>query len=392
MDVDEELEVAIIGGGICGLATALALHRKGVRSVVLERSDSLRATGGGIGILTNGWRALDQLGVGSKLRPTSLPLQSVRDVTLGSSSSKERKTLVSDGEARCLKRSDLVKALADELPQSIVRFGCNIVSLKLDTLSSYPILHLQTGSTIRARVLIGCDGANSVVADFLELKPKKVFTSCAVRAFTEYPNGHGLAPEFVRLRKGQILSGRVPVDNKLVFWFVSHQHYPKESRVVKDPELIRELALEKINGFPTETVEMIRNCDLSTISLTQLRYCAPWDILLSTFRKGTVTVAGDAMHAMGPFIGQGGSAAIEDAVVLARCLAGRLNSIQKVGEAMDEYVKERRMRLFKMSTQTYLFGLLLENSSMLVKLIVLALFVVLFRDPIAHTRYDCGQL
>ncbi|KAF5734611.1 hypothetical protein HS088_TW15G00103 [Tripterygium wilfordii] len=64
-------------------------------------------------------------------------------------------------------------------------------------------------------------------------------------------------------------------------------------------------------------------------------------ILLSSIRKGrTVTVAGDAMHVMGPFIGQGGSAAIEDAIVLARCLAGRSHSMQKVGEAMDEYVRE----------------------------------------------------
>lgn len=52
------------------------------------------------------------------------------------------------------------------------------------------------------------------------------------------------------------------------------------------------------------------------------------------------------MHVMAPFIGQGGSAGIEDAVVLTRCLArNNMQQYEKIGEALDEYVKERRTRL-----------------------------------------------
>ncbi|MFS7965366.1 putative 3-hydroxybenzoate 6-monooxygenase [Helianthus anomalus] len=73
MDDDE---VVIIGAGICGLATALALHRKGIKSVVMERSESLRnVTGAAIGIQPNGWRALDQLGVSENLRNTAVRLR-----------------------------------------------------------------------------------------------------------------------------------------------------------------------------------------------------------------------------------------------------------------------------------------------------------------------------
>lgn len=46
-------------------------YRKGLKSVVLERSDSLRSTGAAIGVLANGWRALEELGVASKLRMTA---------------------------------------------------------------------------------------------------------------------------------------------------------------------------------------------------------------------------------------------------------------------------------------------------------------------------------
>ncbi|KAM0007936.1 putative 3-hydroxybenzoate 6-monooxygenase [Helianthus debilis subsp. tardiflorus] len=69
-------EVVIIGAGICGLATALALHKKGIKSLVMERAESLRnVTGAAIGIRPNGWRALDQLGVAETLRRTAIPLQ-----------------------------------------------------------------------------------------------------------------------------------------------------------------------------------------------------------------------------------------------------------------------------------------------------------------------------
>lgn len=176
------------------------------------------------------------------------------------------------------------------------------------------------------------------------------------------------------------------------------------SNVWTDPELIRQLALESVKGFPTEMIEMIDGSDLNSLSLTHMRYRAPWDILFGKFRKGNVTVAGDAMHVMGPFLGQGGSAGVEDSIVLARCLASTLQEVnlengdrsmrvQKVGEALDAYAKERRMRLVWLSTQTYLMGtFLLGSSSLVVKLGVIIALVALFRDPIGHSRYNCGRL
>ncbi|THG04539.1 hypothetical protein TEA_028902 [Camellia sinensis var. sinensis] len=170
----------------------------------------------------------------------------------------------------------------------------------------------------KRKVFIGCDGANSVVADFLELKPPKAFPLSAVR-------------------------GRVPIDDKSVNWMVGQQSTPK------------------------------------------------------------VTVAGDAMHVMGPFLRQGGSAGLEDAIVLARCLYQKLSEVRqiqsrsqmmmhKVAEGMDQYVKEQRMRVVRLSMQTYLTGLLVGPSSMLVKLASIVLMVIFFRNQNDHTTYDCGLL
>lgn len=80
MTTSEEIDILIVGGGICGLATALALHRKGIGSIVLERSETIRATGAAIGVLANGWRALHQLGLDSALRSTAIPFQRALDI------------------------------------------------------------------------------------------------------------------------------------------------------------------------------------------------------------------------------------------------------------------------------------------------------------------------
>ncbi|CAI0468818.1 unnamed protein product [Linum tenue] len=64
----QEEKVVIVGAGIAGLATSLALHRLGIKSLVLESAASLRITGFALGTWTNAWRALDALGLGDGLR------------------------------------------------------------------------------------------------------------------------------------------------------------------------------------------------------------------------------------------------------------------------------------------------------------------------------------
>ncbi|KAF8007607.1 hypothetical protein BT93_K1572 [Corymbia citriodora subsp. variegata] len=393
----ERRDIVIVGGGICGLATALALHRKGISSLVLERSDALRATGMAIGIQTNGWRALDQLGVGLKLRQTSLPLKGFRDVSISNTTLKE--VPVGLGEARCLRRSVLLEALAGDLPSETIRFGSQLLAIEMDPRTSYPILRLHDGSVIKAKVVIGCDGVNSEVADFLDLRPPRSSPTCNVRGFTVYPDGHGYPNDFVMISYNRVFLGRIPLDEKSVYWFIARPWTHQDSAISKNSDLIKRSTVESMAGFPAEILEMIENSKPDSLSLTGTRYRAPWDVLFGSFRKGTVTVAGDAMHAMGPFLGQGGSAALEDTIVLARCLAPHMTSLdhgelskERIGGALDSYISERRMRLVRLSTKTYTIGSLLESTSLVVKLICILVIISFFRDRLGHTRYDCGRL
>lgn len=160
------------------------------------------------------------------------------------------------------------------------------------------------------------------------------------------------------------------------------------------------MALGSVRDFSEEWKDMVKKCDIDSLYISRLRYRAPWDVLSVNFQRGTVTVAGDSMHLMGPFLGQGCSAALEDGVVLARCLWRKLGqdgmdnvcSRKRIEEAIDDYVRERRGRLMGLSTQTYLTGRLIEASSPVTKILLVVLLMILFRDQIGHTRYDCGRL
>ncbi|CAA0395389.1 unnamed protein product [Arabidopsis thaliana] len=402
----EELDIVIVGGGIAGLATSLALHRKGIKSVVLERSESVRSEGAAFGIQTNGWLALQQLGVADKLRLKSLPIHQIRDVLI-EKGIKRRESVgpASYGEVRGVLRNDLVRALAHALPLGTLRLGCHILSVKLDETKSFPIVHVKNGEAIKAKVLIGCDGSNSVVSRFLGLNPTKDLGSRAIRGFTNYPDDHGFRQEFIRIKMDNVVSGRLPITHKLVFWFVVLRNCPQDSNFLKNQEDIARLALASVREFSEEWKEMVKNCDMDSLYINRLRYRAPWDVLSGKFRRGTVTVAGDSMHLMGPFLGQGCSAALEDGVVLARCLWRKLNlgqdgiinvssfsSRMQIEEAIDEYIRERRGRLVGLSTQTYLTGSLIAASSPVRKLLLVVMLMILFRDQIGHTRYDCGSL
>ncbi|KAK1287511.1 hypothetical protein QJS10_CPB19g00311 [Acorus calamus] len=176
-----------------------------------------------------------------------------------------------------------------------------------------------------------------------------------------------------------------------------------DSIVEKDYTLLRDLTVDMMEGFPSHVIDMVRRVDLDSLSLTSVRYRPPWDLALGTFRRGTTIVAGDAMHVIAPFIGQGGSAAIEDAIVLARGLAcafcgrdgGDWDQMMKirVERAMDEYLRERKLRLVRLSMQTYLLGLMFEVPSKVVKLVIIFTLLVFFGlNSLGHAQYDCGPL
>nr|CAB3446925.1 unnamed protein product [Digitaria exilis] len=385
--------IVIVGGGICGLATALALHRKGIASLVLEKSRVLRAEGAGIGIQANGWRTLEQLGVAAELRKTAdLITTEARVPGIGIQT-----------EFRCLNRKYLIEALAKELPAGAIRFGCRITAVHADTDGHGAVLTMADGTTMKAKVLIGCDGGtNSVVARYLGLPPIRTIPRPVLRGFTSYPHGHPFETEFLRLRVGDFFIGRLTITDNLVHFFITMAK-PVTDAWLKNSDLrvVRDHMLKVMEDqqCPAEIIEVVRQSDPESLNLVRdFWYRPPWEVALRGFQKGAVTVAGDSMHAMGPFIGQGGSAGLEDAVVLARSLARAVGGAaageeKMIGEAIGAYVRERRLRLTLLSLESFIMGVLLVRSpSPVVKLACVAVLVLLGSRSLRHANFDCGRL
>lgn len=173
----------------------------------------------------------------------------------------------------------------------------------------------------------------------------------------------------------------------------------------KDLNCIKTIAVNSVRELPSETSEIVKHCDLDSLSIHCIWYRHPWHLCTGKLSNGTMTVAGDAMHVMGPFLGQGGSAGLEDAIVLARCLTQAMpsslenssschsNLHKRIDAAYHSYIKERRLRVIRLSTQSYLTGLIITTKSWIVRAICVALLMALFGgNALSHTRFNCGLL
>ncbi|XP_040376554.1 monooxygenase 1-like [Oryza brachyantha] len=389
-------------------------RRKGMGSLVVERAESLRVGGVALNLHANGWRALEELGVADDLRRTATLITSSRIVRR-----RHNQTSVSSArkENRCLRRKDVVEALAKNVTAGTIRYGCQVVAIHQDPATNGALLTTADGKTIKAKVVVGCDGWNSVVVRHVGLAAPSQYARFIVLGFASYPEGHPFGPEFMQVIRDDFTVGVVPVDGNLVHFFASRAARGDTCAgagaddVKSEEAAARAYVLEKVEEFPAggEVAEMVsrRRFDPATSwTLTKVWYRPPWQVALGRFRRGAVTVAGDAMHAMGPFIGQGGAAALEDAVVLARSLSSRAawlgggdhkqqphdDDDDDVGAAIDGYVAERRLRLTKLSLHSFAIGTLLTTRSLVVKLLCVAVQALLGGDSRPDENYDCGRL
>jgi len=321
-------EIAIIGGGIGGLAAAAFLRRAGLRATVYEQAGRLGEVGAGVVVAPNAARLLRVLGVLGALAERAVPLEvgwEFRRWQDGQVLSAE------DLATRCARlygertytahRADLLKAISRAVPDEDVRLGKRCVGLDWAGLGSdggSHLLRFDDGDTARADVVIGADGIHSMVrAALTEPAPATYSGLCAFRALVPA----GQAPAFAR-RPAQTLW--LGPGHHLV-------HYP-----VSGGRLVNLVAFAPAGGYTTESwtatatvEELLAEFDGWDRRLTDLIRAAGtpgrWALLdrtpLTWWSRGTVTLLGDAAHPMFPFFGQGAAQAIEDAAVLARCLA-----------------------------------------------------------------------
>ncbi|KAF3440519.1 hypothetical protein FNV43_RR18803 [Rhamnella rubrinervis] len=399
-------DVVIVGAGVAGLATALALKRTGVEALVLERGEELRTTGSALTLMPNAWVALDALGVSHKLTSIYAPLQRVCVTNVDTGVIQEvnlpRINGAAGGELRTVHRKALLKTLAEELPHNSIRFSSKLTAIETQTHegSSIAVIHMQDGTIIKAKVLIGCDGVHSVVGRWLGLGEVVDSGRVAVRVLSVHPQGHGLKTETQQFLTSGVRAGFVPLDDKHTYWFLVCPSPSNGTELETDPKKIQREILEKhAKNFPQIFKDIVELSDLSTLSWAPLMFRYPWQVWFGNLNKENVTVAGDAMHPMTPDLGQGGCTALEDAVVLGRHIGtsfiqnGGLIEPKEIPKVLSNYVEERRWRVSSLILGSYLSGWVQQRNSVVIKFLRDVVFYRFFgRIAGGAVHYNCGKL
>ena len=178
-----------------------------------------------------------------------------------------------------------------------------------------------------------------------------------------------------------------------------------------DPIKMKQFVLSKLGNeyVPDEIKAIVENTELDSIISSPLRYRHPWELLWRNINKDNVCVAGDALHPMTPEIGQGGCAALEDGVVLARCLAGALlkeqsveikgkgdkerEEYKRIEMGLKKYAKERRWRSIALISTAYFVGFVQQGNGQVTSFLrenILPTFLA--RLPLKRADFDCGKL
>ncbi len=348
-------EIAIIGAGLGGLTCALALARMGRAVCVYEQAPVLAEIGAGITLSPNASRVFIYLGLGDGLKRLGVvpPKQWTQAMPTGALlMERERGALMEatyGAPYTHLHRADLHALLTEALlaaqPDAIR------LNHKVESVTADGAIIFADGGTARADVVIGADGVKSVVRDALFETSAPQFTGqIAWRGVVPIET---LSPEVQALPPGiwigeNRLFMRYPMrGGALINYaaFVNAQGWDQEGWMIAST---REELLGAFAGAEPHLLEMIRATPGDQLYKWAIHARDP----LATWIAGCVTLLGDAAHGMLPFMGQGAATAIEDGMVLARCLDAFAPD-----DALTRYQAARLDRTTMIQTQSRLLGL-----------------------------------
>jgi len=316
--------VGIIGGGIGGLAAALALLRRGLDVDVYEQAPELKEVGAGIQISSNGTRVLHALGLEQALAavqviPTRREIRHWRTgetwnwFELGAATAQRYGT-----PHIMLHRGDLLGVLADavrQLKPNAIHLGKRCVGVRQT--GEQVELRFDTGDVLKTAFLVGADGIHSKVREILFGLGRPEFTGCV--AWRGLVPMSALSHGMVRMvgtnwlgPRGHVL--HYPVRRGELMNFISiveRDDWQVESWTVAGTTA--ELAHD-FRGWHPDVHAIVRKLDVPFKWALMVR--GP----MNSWTNGRITLLGDACHPTLPFLGQGAVMAIEDAYVVAACL------------------------------------------------------------------------
>jgi 2-polyprenyl-6-methoxyphenol hydroxylase-like FAD-dependent oxidoreductase len=388
--------VVIVGAGIAGLATALALHRVGLPAVVLERGPGPRDEGAAIGLWANAWRALEALGCAGGLRAAYLAHSRVE--ICGARGGKLRSFAFSECEGgagqefRGVVRADLLRTLAAALPAGAVRYGASVAGVRQAPGGGGATVELVGGEALPAAAVVGADGVRSAVAAGLGVPAANYAGYTAYRGVASFPGGLPMPADTIRMVWGAgARAGMYALTPSSAYWYTCFNAPAGAPAPATEAEALAE-ALAPIAGWSWDIEAVVRATPPG--GLARGRCADRWTA--GSVGAGAITLAGDALHPMTPNLGQGGCCSLEDAVALARALRAGADAGggAALASALRRYEAERSARCLPLAVRSWAFGFALQLPQPPVTALRDAFIRTAFSPAhfLDHTSFDCGTL
>ncbi len=329
------MKALIIGAGIGGLSTAAALKQVGIDCEVFEAVEEIKPVGAAISIWPNGVKCLSRLGMGDIPRDFGgqMRYMAYQDYQRGETMTRFSLAPLVErvGERPCpVARACLQQQMLEHWGYGAVQFGKRVerVEEHEDGVTAW----FADGSQASGDFLIAADGSRSVIRPtVLGYSPE--------RRYAGYVNWNGLvaidesiapADQWTTwVGEGKRVSLMPVADGRFYFFF----DVPLPVGLEQDRASARADLTRYFAGWAPQVQRLIAAIDTQTINRIEIHDVEPFDRLVS----GRIALLGDAAHNTTPDIGQGGCAAMEDAVVLGNAFSAQ-NTIEA---ALRDYEAQR---------------------------------------------------
>jgi salicylate hydroxylase len=333
------MEIAIAGAGIAGLTAAIAFAGRGFSVTVYERADLLADIGAGIQLAPNAMTVLARLGLADALASDVVEPRAL--IIRDGASGRALTSIPLRGEAErrygapycVIHRADVQRILSETAsaePKIQLRLGAEISNVRQD---GNRVTFALGGETLNADLLIAADGIHSAIR-----------TGALGLAAAGEPVRHAWR---TTIQTDDLPAGIECEATGL--WLTPHchlVHYPV--RAGNQINLV--LVAANDAAAPGDLLKKLAApaSDIADVSADWIGWPLRAIDPAGRWARGRIALIGDAAHAMLPTAAQGGAQAIEDAYVLADCLAG---APDQPAAALQRYERRRKTRVMRVANE-----------------------------------------